>query len=346
MITKKKVGVLLINLGTPDSLEIKDLKKFLKEFLSDPRVLTIPSFFRWLLLRLIILPFRPKKIQQNYKKIWTKDGSPLAFYAKKITSEIQDILGKEYIVRYAMRYRNPSIEKELNYLIRSGLTDIIIVPLFPQYAMATTGSIYAEVFEVLKKRCHIPAIRFVGDYFRDDFFISAQAELARPYLQDGYDHVVFTFHGIPKDHLTKYSDSITNYCYAKKNCCLEINLKNQFCYKAQCHATAKALAEKLKIEKTKYTVAFQSRFGKAEWIQPYTTNIVAKLGRKKSNKIVLMCPAFIADCVETIDEINNEERENFLAKGGKQFETVPCVNDHPIWVEGLAKKIVETTETR
>lgn len=339
MSTKSKTGVLLINLGTPDSLEIKDLRAFLKEFLSDPRVLTIPSILRWLLLRLIVLPRRPAKIRENYSNIWTKDGSPLAFYTKKLVAGIAGELGENYLVRYAMRYRLPKIDVEINQMLKQGVSDIIIVPLFPQYAMATTGSVYARVYELLGKKQHIPSIRFIGDYFDDDCFILPQAELARPFLQNGYDHVVMTFHGVPKDHITDYNDSVGGYCYRRKNCCSVMCDKNRFCYKAQCYATARKLAEKLRIPPDKYTVSFQSRFGKAEWIQPYTSDVVAKLGKKRLKKVVALCPAFTADCVETLDEIMNEEKENFEEKGGGEFLTVPCVNDHPLWISGLAAKI-------
>ncbi|KAK3575775.1 hypothetical protein CHS0354_030107 [Potamilus streckersoni] len=323
-----KKGILLINLGTPDSLEIADLRRYLREFLSDRRVLTVPAPLRWLLLNLIILPFRPRKIRENYSKIWTPEGSPLDVYAKKLSKGISDILGGEYQVAYAMRYGNPRISDKLSAMTAQGITDVLVVPLFPQYAMATTGSLYARVFELLQGKYHIPSVSFLGDYYDKDFFTGAQAEIARPYLEKPYDKVVFTYHA------THAVITAT----ANRTAAGKITEQNAFCYQAQCHATSRSLAAKLSIPEDKYIVSFQSRFGPAEWIQPYTTDVLKKLG-KNGGRVVVMCPAFTADCVETLEEINEEERETFMHAGGKEYDTVPCVNDHPLWINGLAREV-------
>lgn len=334
--------MLLINLGTPRSTSIKNIRRYLREFLSDWRVLSIPSVARWLLLHTVILPFRPSIIQKNYQRVWTKNGSPLDYYTRKTAEGIAARLDKRYLVRYAMRYQEPSFTEALNSYKVQGITRLLLVPLFPQYAMATTGSVYARTFDLLSNQHHIPCISFLGDFFDAQFFIKAQAEIAKPYLNKGYDHVLFTYHGLPKKHLTHFVDGQLNNCYQRADCCASLNADNAFCYRAQCIATSRALASELGLTDDCYSTSFQSRFGPAEWIQPYTTERLKTLATTHK-RLVVICPAFTADCIETLDEIGREEKENFLAAGGKVLHLVPCVNDNPIWIAGLADAIMRRT---
>ncbi len=310
-------GILLVNLGTPDSPAPKDVKRYLLEFLTDGRVIDVPYLMRQFLVRGIIVPRRYKESARSYQEIWTKEGSPLKVYGKRITEGLQKRLGPTYNVQLAMRYQNPSIPEALERL--KGCSHITILPLFPQYASATTGSIHQKVMETLQTWQTIPSTHFINSYPTHPKMIRLFA-LNASNAHD-YDHVLFSFHGLPERHLTKaHPDCLTDACCGR----------NGGCYASQCRATARAIARELNL--TDYTVCFQSRLGKDPWIQPYTIDTIRAHPNKR---LLVFCPAFTADCLETIHEIGVEYRDEYLASGGKALDLVPSLNDDPLWIETL-----------
>lgn len=331
-----KKGILLVNLGTPDSPEVKDVRKYLDQFLMDERVIDIPRFNRTLLVKGIIVPFRSPKTAKLYKEIWDEKGSPLLYYSVKQAEMLQGKLGKEYQVELAMRYQNPSVESALERL-KKGLVDSIkVIPLFPQYASASTGSVIQLVMELVSKWPTIPNISFVNSFHDNDLMLEIFAGNARKHGLENYDHILFSFHGIPQRQMSK-SDHTGKYCLKANNCCENYNNANKFCYSAQCHNTAKLLAEKLGISKDQYSVCYQSRLGKEPWIQPYTTDVLKKLASEGKKRLLVFSPAFVADCLETVYEITVEYHEEFKALGGEKVQLVESLNDDPRFIEVLAE---------
>lgn len=329
-----KKGVLLVNLGTPDSPEVKDVKKYLDQFLMDGRVIDIPQFNRTLLVKGIIVPFRSPKTAKLYKEIWNENGSPLLHYSKIQAQQLQERLGDDYQVELAMRYQNPSIESALAKL-KAGLVESIrVIPLFPQYASASTGSVMQLVMELVGKWTTIPNISFVNSFHDNRLMIEVFAENARKHRPETYDHVLFSFHGLPERQLLK-CDHTGSYCLKRSDCCQTFNDTNKFCYSAQSHDTARLLAEELGIARENYTVCFQSRLGKEPWVQPYTTDVLKKLAQEGKKRLLVFSPAFVADCLETLYEITVEYHEEFRELGGEHVQLVESLNDHPKFVEAL-----------
>ncbi len=339
---RSKTGVLLVNLGTPDSYKTSDVRKYLREFLMDARVIDIPFISRWMLVNLIIAPFRAPKSAKVYKKLWKERGSPLMFYGVDLKNIIQDNL-PDVVVELAMRYQNPSIEAGLKKLQAQHVSQIIVVPLFPQYASATSGSVIEKCSTIINTWQVVPKLIFVDKFFDQPGFIDALADIAQPYLElNQYDYFVFSYHGIPERQILKASRD--NYCKLNDKCCSVYHTKNEFCYRAQCFETSRLLAEKLQIPKDKYAVAFQSRLGKDPWILPYTDELLKTLPEKGIKRVLAFSPAFVADCLETTIEVGEEFKELFLEAGGEQWDLVNSLNVHPSWVEFLTayiKKIVE-----
>ena len=336
---KGKTGVLLVNLGTPDSPETKDVRKYLREFLMDKRVIDIPFITRWMLVNLIIAPFRAPKSAKVYKELWEERGSPLLFYGEDVQKLLQEALGNRYIVELAMRYQKPSIKDGLLNLMNRQVGEIIIIPLFPQYASATTGSVIDKVMEISKEWQIIPNLRFVSNFVNNDLFISAFAAIGKKYMdRTDYDHVIFSYHGIPERQIKK--GSVDNYCRLA-DCCSVYHKKNRFCYRAQCFHTSRLLAEKLDLDESRYTVSFQSRLGKDPWIQPYTDDIIKQLPREGKKKVLAFSPAFIADCLETTIEVGDEFKEIFMEEGGEHWQLVESLNDHPLWIECLKSLVIQ-----
>ncbi|SFG67317.1 ferrochelatase [Pedobacter insulae] len=332
----RKKGVLLVNLGTPDSAEVKDVKKYLDQFLMDERVIDIPKFNRTLLVKGIIVPFRSPKTSKLYKEIWDENGSPLLHYSKIQAKLLQEKLGDEYQVELAMRYQNPAIESALNKL-KAGLVESIrVIPMFPQYASASTGSVMQLVMELVSKWQTIPPISLVNSFHDNRLMIEVFAENARKHQPETYDHVLFSFHGLPERQLLK-CDHTGDYCLKKDECCETLNNTNKFCYSAQGHDTARLLANELGIPKEKYTVCFQSRLGKEPWVQPYTTDVLKKLAAEGKKRLLVFSPAFVADCLETLYEITVEYHEEFRELGGEHVQLVESLNDHPKFIEALAE---------
>ncbi|HTE29258.1 MAG TPA: ferrochelatase [Chryseolinea sp.] len=331
-----KTGVLLINLGTPDSPSVKDVRSYLSQFLNDPRVIDIPWLSRKILVNFIIVPFRAPKSAAIYKKLWTANGSPLLYHSNNLAALLQTALGPGYGVHLAMRYKNPSIPDVLERMRTQNYSRIIVLPMFPQYASASTGSAHDEVMRVLKSWWVIPDVKFISQYYDHPGFIDALVSRGQQYDLKSYDHVLFSYHGLPRRQLDKVHDS--GVC-ADHNCETEITEDNKFCYNATCHATTRLLAERLNISSDRYTVCFQSRLDK-KWLEPFSDKVVEDCARKGMKNILVFSPAFTADCLETIIEIGEEYQDIFKANGGNKVQLVESLNEHPLWIKCL-KELVE-----
>ncbi len=331
---QRKTGVLLVNLGTPDAPTRTAVWRYLRQFLLDARVIDISWLARNLLVRGIILPFRTGNSTKLYQKLWTPEGSPLKFYGQRLAAGVQEKLGSGFIVELAMRYQNPTIESAINRLLAQNVEEIVVLPLFPQYASASTGSVHEEVMRVLGKSQVIPGLRFINSYHDLEPMIEIFAENGRQFGIENYDHVLFSYHGLPQRQLRKADKC--NHCLQTTDCCQRISEKNQFCYSAQCHATTAALVKKLGLKQGSYTTCFQSRLGRDPWVQPYTSDVLAERRNQGDKRLLVFCPAFIADCLETTIEVSEEYHEEFLAKGGEKLDLVPSLNDNPRWVAAVA----------
>ncbi|MBF5058688.1 ferrochelatase [Candidatus Neptunochlamydia vexilliferae] len=325
------IGVLLVNLGTPTSSAPSDVKRYLTEFLTDGRVIDLPPLKRNLLVRGIIVPKRYKESAKLYQSIWTKEGSPLLVYGKKVEALLQEKLGEAYQVKLAMRYQTPSIEEGLNALKVS--KKLIILPLFPQYASATTGSVHQKVFDILSNWEVIPEVRFIDQYASHPTLIDAFCARGKEYDLESYDHIVFSYHGLPERQLRKADQTGT--CLKTTDCCQ----KNPRCYAAQCLATTKAIVKRLYISPEKWSHCFQSRLGKDPWIKPYTGPVLQSLVEKGAKRVLVFCPAFVADCLETLEEIGSQYRKEFTEAGGEVLDLVRGLNDHPKWIDTLEELV-------
>lgn len=324
--------MLLVNLGTPDAPTYKGLRTYLNQFLTDRRVIDIPWLFRNMIFKGIVAPLRSGKVSKLYKSIWMEEGSPLKVYGERVTKGVQEILGDDYVVELAMRIQNPSIESALNKLRAANVSEIIVFPLFPQYSSATTGSVFEEVMRLLGKREQIPNIRMVNSYYDHPEMLAIYADNARKMGLDNYDHYIFSFHGVP----TRYLKKENNYCKCDTNCCQKIVPENQFCYTAQCNATGHAIAALLNIPKENYTIAYQSKFGREEWVQPYLDDVLEERLAKGDKRIMAFSPSFVADCLETTMEIAVEYNEEFIEGGGEGLDLVQSLNDDPRWIRIVA----------
>jgi len=335
-----KKGVLLVNLGTPDSPETRDVRKYLDEFLMDPRVIDINPVSRALLVKGIIAPFRSPKSAKLYKAIWhDKTGSPLLYYSQLQHKLLQERLGDEYMVELAMRYQTPSIETALDKMKAALVESIQVIALFPQYASASTGSVYDKVMELVRKWQTIPSISFVNSFHDNELMIETFANNGKKYQPETYDHILFSFHGLPQRQLIK-CDHTGKFCLKVDGCCNTLNDTNKFCYSAQSYDTARLIAEKLDLPKEKYSICFQSRLGKDPWVQPYTSEVVAKLAGEGKKRLLVFCPAFVADCLETVYEVTVEYGDEFKALGGEHVQLVESLNDSPTWIDALEQMVV------
>lgn len=322
--TQRKTGILLVNLGTPDEPTTASVRKYLNEFLWDPRIVEIPRPIWWLILNGIILRVRPAKSAKKYQTVWMNEGSPLRVYTERQAQMLRGYLGEmiksPLAVVAAMRYGNPSIEAGIDKLKAQHCDNILVLPMYPQYAASTTGSTFDKVAEVLMKKRNVPGIRFVRNFHDHPAFIKAIAtnvnahwmKIGRPDFAT--DKLLMTFHGVPKFHLTKGDP-----------------------YHCEAHKTGRLIAEALGLKKEDYVVTFQSRFGRAEWLQPYTDNTLETLGKEGTKRIDVICPGFAADCLETLEEIADEGKETFLHAGGKTFNYLPIANDTPAYVGALTE---------
>lgn len=334
---KNKTGVLLINLGTPDSPSVSDVRSYLSQFLNDPRVIDIPWLWRKILVNLIIVPFRAPKSARIYQKLWTANGSPLLFYSNRANELLQRELGENYDVHLAMRYKNPAIPDVLEKMREKNYNKIIVVTMFPQYASASTGSALDEVMRVIKTWWVIPDVKFISQYYDHPDYINAFIDRGKKYKIEEYDHVLFSYHGLPERQVDKVhpNESCKEY-----NCEHEVNNENKFCYRAAAYATTRLIAAGLKISPDRYTVCFQSRLDK-KWLKPFSDEVVKECGKKGMKKILVFSPAFTADCLETIIEIGEEYQDIFREHGGEKVQLVESLNDHPLWIKCL-KDLVMT----
>ena len=332
-----KTGVLLVNLGTPDSPSVSDVRSYLSQFLNDPRVIDIPWLLRKILVNGIIVPFRAPKSAKVYKELWTENGSPLLFHSNNVKDLLQKELAGEYEVFLAMRYKNPSIPHVLEEMRWKNFDKIIVVPMFPQYASASTGSALEEVMRELCKWWVIPEIRMISQYYNHPLYIDAFVERGKQYNLSEYDHILFSYHGLPERQVDKvYKDDLCK----DHDCEHEITEENKLCYKATCYATTRLLAEKLNIPQEKYTVCFQSRLDK-KWLEPFSDKVVEECAKKGMKKILVFSPAFTADCLETTIEIGEEYQELFEEHGGEKVQLVESLNSHPLWIQCLKSLITE-----
>lgn len=329
----KDTAILLINLGTPDSYKPKDVYKYLIEFLTDPRVIDIPWFFRQLLVRGYIVPSRYKQSSKSYEAIWTEEGSPLLVYGKNVKTALQKKMGDNFSVELAMRYQNPSIKEALENIFSTQVKHLIIFPLFPHYASATTGSVHQKVMENIKHFPVIPKLTFIDHFATHPSYISAICRIAQRYDLNEYDHFLFSFHGLPKRQIIKSKASKN--CYKDKECCQSYCRENSGCYSAQCHATARLIAQELSIAKERYSICFQSRLGKEPWLEPYAGPLISGLPKQGYKKVLVFCPSFVCDCLETIYEIGVEYQSEFKHAGGEKLDFVTGLNDDAGWIDAL-----------
>ncbi len=325
-------GLLLVNLGTPDSPSVKDVRRYLREFLMDPHVVSLPWLARALLVYGLILPFRPKQSAHAYQQIWQKDGSPLMHHSVALKNKLSEVLGKNTRVELAMRYGKPSIHQALASL--KSCQDITVLPLFPQYATATTGSIIDKINDIRGNDNAKPSLKIIRDFYQDERYIDAQAKLIDKHLAP-QDFLLLSFHGLPVKQLTALgcTDAGLETC---RDC---IKLTRPLCYRAQCVQTAKLLQSELKLTDDKIKVSFQSRLGKTPWIKPYTDETLIQLREQGIKDIAIACPAFVADCLETLEEIGIQAKEQWRSLGGQGFKLIPCLNSDADFVDGIAKLV-------
>jgi ferrochelatase len=334
-------GLLLVNLGTPDGPSTGEVRRYLAEFLADPRVIDINPIARWLLLNLIILPFRPAKSAEAYRAIWSEEGSPLLIHSKALATEVQKRLDDQFRVELAMRYGNPSLRDGFASLRKQGCDRIVVFPLYPHYASSSTGSTLDAIYRESAKVWNAPYLTIVPPFYDDPRFIDAFGRVAAATLQDfSADHTIFSFHGLPERQIIKSDDS-GSHCL-REGCCDRIGVANRNCYRAQCYATARALATVLDLSPDVYSVSFQSRLGRTPWIQPHTDVLVRELAQQGKKRLAVFSPAFVADCLETLEEIGIRAAEDFRAHGGEELRLIPSLNATPAWADTVVTIVKET----
>ena len=339
MTNAKKRGILLMNLGSPDSTEVNDVRRYLHQFLMDERVIDKPYLLRALLVKGIIVPFRAPKSAEAYKSIWTKEGSPLIV----LTKQLQDALQQEVQepVEITMRYGNPTPDAAFDKLLQKmpDMEEVVAVPLYPHYAMSSFETAVEYAKEIHEKKKYPFKLRFLKPFYNDEEYIDALAERMRPYLVEEYDHILFSYHGVPARHIIK-TDVTGEHCLKSADCCSTPSPAHAFCYRHQCFTTTELVTEKLGIPKGKYSNSFQSRLGKG-WLEPFTDVRLEQMPKEGIKKLLILCPAFVSDCLETLEEIEERGKESFVGAGGEKDTMIPCLNTHPLWVKALSKWISE-----
>lgn len=327
----QNTAILLVNLGSPDSPTTQHLKPYLKEFLMDERVIDIPLFWRTVLVKGIIVPFRAPKSAAKYKTIWTNEGSPLVSHTKNQCELLQQRV--EPPVYYSMRYGSPATEDVLKKIHEEnpGLEKIILFPLYPHYAMSSYETAVEQVKDLHKSRNYSSTLQIVPAFYGHEKYIQALSESIRPYLDQDYDHILFSYHGIPERHVKK-TDCTGNHCLQSANCCETPSAAHQFCYRHQIITTTNKVAEQLEIPSGKFSYSFQSRLGRDPWLQPYTVQQLKLFPEKGIKKLLVVCPAFVSDCLETLEEIAMEGKHDFMQHGGEEFTMIPALNEDPKWI--------------
>ncbi len=330
-----RTGVLIVNLGTPDAPETGPVRRYLREFLSDPRVIDMNPVGRALLLNLVILPFRPRKSAEAYRLVWGEQGSPLLAHGIALADALRERLGPGIPVELGMRYGRPSIARALARLRERETDRVLVLPLYPQYASATTGSTLEKVFREAARLVNVPDLRTIPPFYDHPGFIRAFTAVGRPVLEEMRpDFVLFSYHGLPEAQVKK-ADETGRHCLRSDGCCEAIVSANRNCYRAQCFATSRLLARELGLETGRWQVTFQSRLGRTPWIRPYTDEVIAGLPARGFKRVAAFSPAFVADCLETLEEIGMRGKEAFLAAGGEDFRLVPSLNANPVWVDAV-----------
>ncbi|WP_299776656.1 ferrochelatase [uncultured Formosa sp.] len=332
-----KKGILLVNLGSPESPTPKDVKTYLGEFLMDERVIDLPYIARAALVKGIILKTRPKASAAAYKKIWWEEGSPLIVISERLQAKVQKEV--EYPVALAMRYGSMTIKKGLQELVDKGVEEVFLIPLYPQFAMATTETILVLAEEL--RQAHFPNLKIdhLPAFYNKPDYIEVLSNSIKHHLEGKtYDHVLFSYHGVPERHIRK-SDVTKSHCKLDGSCCKTPSKAHEFCYKHQCLEVTRLVGEKLGFQEGAFSTSFQSRLGFDPWLQPYTDRTIERMGLEGTKNIAIITPAFVSDCLETLEEIAMEGQELFHEVGGKEFTTVPCLNEEPEWSGLLAKWI-------
>ena len=328
-------GILLINLGSPKKLDLNSVKSYLKEFLSDDLVIDLPKTIQKLLVNLIILPVRSKNTLEAYSSIWTKEGSPLIVNTKSIADALAD--ESQIPVSFAMRYQEPSISKAIEELCNQGCNDIKVLPLYPHYAMATSLTTINEVKDIVAKEYPHIEVSFINSFHDGDEYIDSLSDKIAQYFTDEFDYLLFSYHGIPERHIRK-TDPTQSHCLQNSNCCSIDSSAKPFCYKAQVLETSRLCAEKLKLDNSRWGVSFQSRIGPG-WLKPFSDITLKELPKKGKKKIAVVCPSFVADNLETLEEMEIRGKKTFMDAGGSNFTYIPCLNSDESWISYLSKLV-------
>lgn len=332
---RSKTAVLLLNVGTPDSPDTFKVRKYLSEFLNDKRVIDIPWLLRKLLVNFIIVPFRASRSAKLYQKLWTENGSPLLFHGVSLQKKLQQKLGEEYIVEFATNYGRPNINEVVKKVLKQNVNRIIAFPLFPQYASSTTGSAIEKLLKLLSSKYNIPAITTIVQYYDNPLYLEAMVSLISNYDYQSFDHIIISYHGLPLNQVNKshYGKACEHY-----NCIIAVTEQNQYCYHASCYATSRLLAEKLNLDESRYTVCFQSRITK-NWLSPFTDEVITTLAKEGKKRLLVICPSFTADNLETTIEIGHEYKNLFLQNGGTKLTLVESLNDSELWVDAIGEMV-------
>ena len=338
-----KRGVLLINLGSPDSSSVPDVRRYLREFLMDGRVIDSPWPVRFALVNLLIIPRRAHQSAEAYASIWTKEGSPLVITSRNVCMELQK--RNSAPIELAMRYQNPSIEEAVNNLVYAGVTEMLVIPLFPHWAMSSFETAAERARQVAFEQAPHVKVTVTPPFFADADYIAALVDSAKPYLAKRIDHLLFSFHGLPERHLHK-ADPTGHHPIEKPICCDESNPAHKTCYRGQCLKTVKEFVREAGLAEGAYSVAFQSRLGREPWMKPYTDVELERLARSGVKRLAVMCPAFVSDCLETLEEIGMRGRQIFMNNGGEEFTLIPCLNENRRWVATLERMINDFTASK
>lgn len=333
-----KRAVLLVNLGSPDSTSVPDVSRYLREFLGDERVIDRPAEpFRSLLVKGLIIPRRAPKSAHAYERVWTPEGSPLVVISRRVREKLAGRLGAETPVYLAMRYGNPSIPSLVAQIAADGITDLLLFPQYPHYAMSSWETVVVRVMEEVARQAPGLRVTTVQPFYADADYAGVLHAVAAPFLAQPHDHLLFSFHGLPARHMRK-ADSSGAHCLTVPDCCNTCSPAHATCYRAQCFATTRDFVARTGLPAGKYSVSFQSRLAGEPWLTPYTDEEFERLPRAGVKKLLVMSPAFTADCLETLEELQQEGRDQFLAAGGESFQQIPCPNDHPAFIDFLAKR--------
>ncbi len=329
---KRRRGILLVNLGSPESPSVKDVRRYLGEFLMDGRVLDVPYLLRRAIVSLAIKPFRSARSAEAYQSIWWDEGSPLIVLSRRMQELLQAKV--DMPVELAMSYGNPSIAHAVRTLLDKQIDELFLIPLYPHYAMSTYETVVVAVESAMSKAGASVPLIIQPPFYNHPPYIQALAASAKDQLGKDYDHLLFSYHGLPERHLRK-TDPTGSHCLCSEDCCSVSSVAHKTCYRAQVMATTEAMVQAASIPKDKYSVAFQSRLGRDKWLEPSTVNVLAELAAQGTRKLLVICPAFVSDCLETLEEIGIRGRETFLKAGGEHLELIPCLNDHPLWIDAL-----------